>query len=190
MNKISKRISLLIINSVLSIKAGMVFLVFSNEIKNSSIINIPSINRIKTPSEIISFEYCNHNTNLYMTTQPIIFLGNKITTFDWCAIKSWDKYLSDIICMEDKYTSETLDYKKQIIIISILGFLIWKNKIKTLLDMCTLIGKIKDQININFDINVVMKFTILYQYYLMFTLGKLKLQDSISLLKHSTIYLI
>lgn len=190
MNKISKRISLLIINSVLSIKAGILLPVFNNEVKNSSIINISSINRIKTPTEIISFEVCSHNTNLYMSNKPIIFLGNKITTFDSYIVKYLRKYLSHIICIKDKCTKKTSDYKKRIIVISILGFLICKNKWQTLLDMCALTGKIKDQININFDINVVMKLTILYRYYLMFTLGKLELQNSISLPKYSMIYTI
>ncbi|BAC44062.1 hypothetical protein D8X55_02510 [Malacoplasma penetrans] len=99
MSKLSKKITLSAITSVLSIATGLSIglPISNNSLKNSSITNISSSNQSTTASKLAPSEANDQNANLSTSNGPITFLGNKITALDWYGNKLWEKDLSTLI---------------------------------------------------------------------------------------------
>ncbi|WP_229503127.1 lipoprotein 17-related variable surface protein [Malacoplasma penetrans] len=92
MNKLSKKLSLIITSSILSIAAGIsvALPISQNLVKDSSITNINSISQATTESKVIPSEVNDQNANISTKNGPVTFMGNTITALDWYGNKMWD----------------------------------------------------------------------------------------------------
>ncbi|RXY96703.1 hypothetical protein D8X55_02955 [Malacoplasma penetrans] len=99
MSKLSKKLTLSILSSVLSIATGLsIALPISQHLENSSLItNISSINQSTQAGEIVPTEVNDQNANLSTNNGPITFIGNKITALDWYGNVLWEKDMADEI---------------------------------------------------------------------------------------------
>ncbi|BAC44057.1 conserved hypothetical protein [Malacoplasma penetrans HF-2] len=101
MKKLSKKISLAITSSILSIAAGIsIALPISQDaIRNSSISSISSSNQATTTSKVIPSEVNDQNANISTKNGPVTFMGNTITALDWFGNELWSidfaKYVPD-----------------------------------------------------------------------------------------------
>ncbi|RXY96692.1 hypothetical protein D8X55_02895 [Malacoplasma penetrans] len=142
MNKLSKKISLMITSSILSIATGIsIALPISNQaLTNSSITNIYSKNQATQTSPVIPSEVNDQNANISTKNGPVTFLGNKITALDWFGNKLWEKDFSTLVPGSQGVNGQSYngawprawfnwDYNRNTDTIWVLGF--WSDSTKT-----------------------------------------------------------
>ncbi|RXY96694.1 hypothetical protein D8X55_02905 [Malacoplasma penetrans] len=171
MKKLSKKISLVITSSILSIATGIsIALPISNSaLLNSSITNITSKNQATESSPVIPSEVNDQNANISTKNGPVTFLGNKITALDWFGNKLWDIDFTTLIPDQNGNKNEgqqsqsltysgpwsrawfNWDYNRNTDLIWILGY--WSNNKKTqpLLGIQASNGQVKHTYNLSYD---------------------------------------
>ncbi|BAC44052.1 hypothetical protein [Malacoplasma penetrans HF-2] len=99
MNNTSKKISLAITSSILSVATGLSIAIpiAGNTAKDTSIANVSSVNQATESSPIIASEVNDQNANLSTSNGPITFLGDKITALDWFGNKLWEIDFSKLV---------------------------------------------------------------------------------------------
>ncbi|RXY96054.1 hypothetical protein D8X55_04875 [Malacoplasma penetrans] len=91
MRKLSKKITLSILGSVLGVATGLSVALPMSEsaLSNSSITSLSQNNHASTSDLVIS-ENNDQNANISTNNGPITFHGNKITALDWFGNKKWE----------------------------------------------------------------------------------------------------